>query len=129
MDAQRSWLIKAGLHSTFSALGTMYLFGSAQFNLPFANTPAPLWVLGAGAGLVSSLASDYIHEFVKEEIPLKEKAQDEASLLIGAGVSAGSFLLALHLVDRRMIHDYGMVSALAVSVGAELGASFLVNAL
>ena len=129
MNSQKSWLMKAGIHSGLSALGTMYLFGQARFELPFTRMPTPLWVLGAGAGLIASLASDYVHEFVKEEIPLKQKAQDEASLLIGSAISAGSFLLALHLVDSRMIHDYGLVSAVGVSVGSELASSFLVNAL
>lgn len=130
MDPSSSWLVKSGVHGGLSGLGTIYLFGSRpQFMLPIVNRPAPLWVLGAVTGALSSLASDYIHTFVKNEIPLKEKAQDEASLVISAGVSAATFLLALYCVDRRMVNDFGMTSAVAVAVGAELGSSFLINML
>ena len=130
MDPSNSWLIKSGVHGALSALGTVYLFGSrTHFMLPVLNRASPLWVLGGVSGAISSLASDYIHAFVKNEIPLKEKAQDEASLVISAGVSAATFLLALYCVDRRMVTDFGMTSAIAVAVGAELGSSFLINML
>ena len=128
METSIEWLVKAGIHAAFSALGTIYLFGTApNFYLPITKTSTPLWMLGAASGIVASLASDYIHTFVKNEIPLKQKAQDEASLVIGAAVSAGAFLLALYCVDNRMVGDYGLTSAVAVSVGAELGSSFLIN--
>ena len=76
-------------------------------------------MLGAVAGAVASLASDYIHTFVKNEIPLRQKAADEASLIIGGLVSAGTFSAALYCD--------GLSSAVIVSVGAELASSFLIN--
>ena len=130
INPQQSWLLKSAIHSSLSALGTIYLFGmNARFEIPYVNTIAPLWSLGAVSGAVASLSSDYVHEFVKEEIPLKEKAQDEASLVISSLVSAGTFIAALHLSNQNMIADYGVASAVAVSVGAELLSSFAVNAL
>ena len=43
MDPSTDWIVKAGIHGGFSALGTIYLFGTRpMFYLPITNTPTPL---------------------------------------------------------------------------------------
>ena len=93
----------------------------------FTRRPISAFALFAVMGAASSLVSDGIHTFVKEEIHINEKANDEASLLVGTCISAASLYCVMYLANPRLAAEYGYGCAIAAGAAGEFGASFLVN--
>ena len=95
--------------------------------MPIVNMVVPVWVFGATTGFAASLLNDVVHSYVKENIHLREKAQDEASMLIGAIVGAGTFLGVLGLMNTNYISELGLWSTLSIGSAGDLIGSFLYN--
>ena len=80
-------------------------------------------------GALASLASDAVHSFVKDEIHLKQKAQDEASLFLGTVLSGLFYYGSFYLTGPDLASQLGYFKCFAVGAGSEIAASFLANVL
>ena len=122
------WLPKAIVHAACASAGTVFLVGANSYaRLPYLGTSAPLWLVSFGAGALASLSSDAVHTFVKDEIHLKQKAQDEASLFLGAVLSGLFFYGSFYLTGPDLANEVGYIKSFAVGAGSEIAASFLAN--
>lgn len=111
--------ISTGLLSAFALSNTPLVM------MPIINRPVPVWIFGALVGFGSSVATDSIHSLVKSEVHLREKALDEASMIIGALVGAGSFMGILALLSPQYVAEFGLYNALGVGASGDLIGSFL----
>lgn len=122
---------KAGIQGGLVSLASCYYIfrGTGIRNLKVAsmNSKMPMWLATFGLGAVGSLASDGIHQLVKDEIPIGSKAQDEASLIIGSLVSAGVLTAGLYLINKRALSEYGLWNSVLVGGLSEIGSSFGTN--
>jgi len=125
-------LAKAGMSGAISAAAGYACFalqgkGIPGVFVPMINQTVPLLVAFAVMGAGASLVSDFVHEFAKEEIHLKDKALDEASLVIGTGITLGSYMLAISCANPTLIQEIGLPCLTGTAVAAEVGSSFLLN--
>lgn len=125
-----SFIPKTAAYGATAALGSIYLFGSQmQINLPLVNSSAPLWMASFGAGMLSSLVADLVHNVVKDEISLEEKAGDQPSLFLGALVAGTTFNVMLYVLNEHLPGEYGWIRAFAVGAGSEIAASYALKML
>lgn len=112
---------KAGINGIITGAATVALFGmKAQVKTPFTTqNTMPLYVLTFLGGTISSLITDGVHEFVQEEIPVSNKANDQASIVASMGINAALFYGALYLASPSVASDFGAFKALAVGAGSE----------
>ena len=124
-------LTKAGLQGGLVSLASCYYIfrGTSIRNLRITTlgSKAPLWLATFGLGSVGSLASDGLHQLVKDEVPVGSKSADQASLIIGSLVSAGVLTAGLYLLNKNALKEYGLWNAVMVGGLSELGASFGTN--
>lgn len=124
------WLPKALIHGATSSAGTVFLVGMNTYaRLPYfgQGVSAPLWAVAFAGGVIASLASDAVHNYVKDEIHIKQKAQDEASLFLGAVLSGLFFYGSFYITGPDLANDIGYVKSFAVGAGSEIAASFIAN--
>ena len=114
-------LEKAGINGVVSGVASAYLFGSnARVMTPIVrNSTMPLWALVCLGGVASSLATDGLHTFLKDEIPISKKSNDRASLFSGLLINAGTFAGILYFTAPDVARDFGLITALGVGAGAE----------
>ena len=93
----------------------------------WVNTLLPSWAVCASTGAIASVVSDQVHNFVKEEIHINQKASDEASMVIGAAISSASLYGVLYIMNRNLAAEFGYGCAVAAGTAGEFGAAFLVN--
>ena len=125
-------IVKALLQGGLTSLASVYyVLNTSNENIyiriPMLNRTLPVWAVAGALGTISSFASDGMHKFIKKEIPINAKAQDEASLVLGALMSGGLFAGALYLTNPSALQEYGLINALAVGGGSELASSFITN--
>ena len=126
------WIPKALIHGGCSSAGTVFLCGTGLRSwIPMLGNgvSVPLWAIAFVSGAAAGSVSDAIHIFVKDEIHIKQKAQDEAAMFLGALVSGLLYYGTVYAVNSGLAGDIGYVKSFAVGAGAELAASFLSNML
>ena len=127
-------IVKALLQGGLTSLASVYyVLNTSNENMyiriSLLNRTLPVWAVAGALGSVSSLASDGLHKFVKKEVPINSKAQDEASMVLGALLSGGLFAGALYLTNASALQEYGMINAIGVGAGSEIASSFITNML
>ena len=128
-DRDSSWIPKSVAQGALSAIGGYCLLGNAKFDLPYFETNAPAYLINFAIGVAGSLISDGVHSFVKKDVHVSRKAQDEASLLLSSVLSGFLFNGGLYITNAKLPADFGMVSAFAVGAGSEIASSFVVDML
>ena len=78
-------------------------------------------------GGLTSVANDYIHKFVKDEVHIARKAEDQASMVIGTGVGAAMYHLSLTAINPSLARDTGLLMNACVGGGSEIAGSFIYN--
>ena len=100
-----------------------------KLRVPVMGRPVPLVVFTALAGAVSSVLIDCVHKLIKKEIPLNKKAQDEASLYLGAIIGACSYWGIITMYNGYLTRDMGTYTLLLTGAGAETAGSLAFNML
>ena len=120
-------LEKSVIQGATTGLATCLYYGSnAQATIPIVGQ-TNLCYIGAGVGLLSSLVNDGVHKFVKQEIPIREKANDQMSTALGVGVGALMYNYILFLANPNLARDTGIVANSVIGGGGEFAGSFLYN--
>lgn len=119
---------KGALFGGASIAATYIGFGqiSGSVFLPYIGA-VPFVAFTFGIGVVTSLAVDVIHSFVIEEVAISHKAQDQASMVLGAVSGAAVMTGALYLIAPSLLDDYGLMTAAMIVGGSELAGSFIYN--
>ena len=128
-DRDSSWIPKSVAQGALSAFGGYCLLGNPRFEIPYLNTSAPGYLVNFLVGVASSLISDGVHSFVKKDVHISRKAQDEASLLLSSVLSGFLFNAGLYVTNTNLPGDFGMVSGFAVGAGSDIASSFVVDVL
>ena len=118
-------LEKSGINGIVTGAVTATYFGlDATVIPPFMNMTMPLYIVTFLGGCVASLATDALHTFLKEEVPISKKANDRASVIAGLAINAVIFTGLLEMYDSSTAMDFGRFTALLVGAGSEFaGAS------
>ena len=95
--------------------------------LPIVNRVVPIWLFGGVIGFVASHINDIVHNFVKSEVHLREKALSEEAMLIAAIVGAGTFTGGLYLLNPGYVGGIGLGACMGIGAGGELIGSWLFN--
>ena len=116
---------KAGINGIVSGAASVVLFGTqAQVIAPMTNITMPLYGLLFLGGVASSLVTDGMHLFMKEEIPVSRKANDRTSVIAGLVINGVVLAGLLSLSAPDIARDFGTMTALAVGGASEfVGAS------
>ena len=123
-----SVLTKLGIHSLLSGGGSIIFFPMRSvIDIRMFNKTIPLWSFCAGIGALTSLITDGIHLVLQKEIHLSKKAEDEASLILGAGSSALILYSVMNALDYEIGSTFGMYNAFILGAGAEIGSVLLSN--
>lgn len=120
---------KALMQSVVTGGATCLYFGMEQLaQVPYIGE-TKLCYVGAGVGLLASIANDMIHSFVLEEIPINKKAEEEAAMVVAVGTGALVYHFGLSLVNPALAADTGLVANCVIGGGSELASSFAYNLL
>ena len=115
---------KAGINGIVSGAASAVLFGTrAQVIAPMTNITMPLYALIFLGGVASSLLTDGMHLFMKEEIPISRKANDRTSVLAGLAINAVVFAGLLEVTSPGIAFDFGRMTALAVGAASEFASA------
>lgn len=115
---------KAGINGLISGAASAALFGTgAKVVAPMTSMTMPLYCLIFLGGVASSLITDGVHIFMKEEIPISKKANDRTSVIAGLAINGIIFAGLLQLADENIAYDFGRLYAVAVGAGAEFAAA------
>ena len=97
--------------------------------LPLFNRVVPIWLFGGIIGFVSSHINDGIHMLIKDDVHVRKKAEDEASMVLGAVVGGLSFLGVTALMSQRYVAGFGLYNCIGVGAAGEIVGSFAYNLL
>ena len=100
---------------------------SLYVNLPLIRKPIPISVFMAVLGAISSVGSDLVHTFIKKEVPISAKTQEQSSMILGALLGGGVMTLGLYLTNGDAIKEYGLLNALLVGGASDIASSFATN--
>jgi hypothetical protein len=127
MDQTMQVVEKAALQAVITGGVTALYYGmSAVARVPYCGDCKLMYVATVVGG-VTSLVNDLIHQFVKEEVHIARKAEDQASLLIGAGVGAAIYHLSLTAINPALARDTGLLMNASIGGGSEIAGSFVYN--
>ena len=127
MDTYLHPLEKSAIQGAVTGLATAVYYGmDAQAVISYIGQTR-LAYIGAGVGLATSLLNDGVHKFVKEEIPIRQKANDQMSVAVGVGVGALMYNYLLFLANPNLARDTGIIANSIIGGGSEFAGSFLYN--
>ena len=127
MDQTMHVVEKAAVQAIITGGATGLYYGmNALARVPYFGDTKLMYVATVVGG-VTSLANDLIHKFVKEEVHIARKAEDQASMVIGAGVGAAMYHLALTGLNPALAGDTGLLMNACIGGGSEIGGSFVYN--
>lgn len=96
---------KSILQGLTTGVATGVYYGTdALAQIPMIGQTRLIYVAAAVGG-VASLLNDYVHNMVKEEVHISKKAEDEASLLLGAGLGAVMYNFSLAAINPSLASD------------------------
>ena len=111
---------KAGINGIVTAAASAAVFGTqAKVIAPFTNMTMPLYALIFIGGVASSFATDGLHLFMKEEIPISKKANDRSSVITAMAVNAVVLAGLLQITDASIAEDFGRMTALGIGAASE----------
>ena len=118
---------KAAIQAVITGSVTGLYYGmNAMARVPYVGDTKLMYIATAVGGF-TSLINDLIHKFVKEEVHIAKKAEDQASLVIGAGVGAAIYHLSLTAINPSLAGDTGLGMNACIGAGSEIGGSFVYN--
>ena len=118
---------KAVIQGAITSCATGLYYGtSALARVPLVGDTKLMYV-AFGVGSITSLLNDYVHKFVKDEVHIKKKAEDQASMVLGAGIGAVAYHISLSVLNPALARDTGMYLNGAIGGGSELAGSFVYN--
>lgn len=127
MDSYLHPIEKATIQAGVTGLATCLYYGTyARATIPYIGTTRLCYV-AAGVGAVTSVINDVVHKYVKEEVPIRKKAEDYASIGLGVGIGAVMYNYSLCLVNPNLCRDTGIIANSIIGGGSEFGGSFLYN--
>ena len=85
----------------------------------------PLWVFAGLSGAIASLVNDGIHKLIKDEVHISKKAQDDASLYLGAIFGAVSYYGIVFALNPYLARDIGTWTLLGTGAASESLSNFL----
>lgn len=111
-------LLKYGIHgaATFAAL--RYIGGAG--NVLVGNTYVPVWALGAGLGIGSSMVNDLLHSVVLPFVSPDDKLRSMESTATSLAAGAGSLLLGAMLIDPGLVDDIGRTKLAMIGAATEV---------
>lgn len=117
---------KAGINGLLCGGATAYLFGSRSTVANIFGNGSMSFPLFAGAvGAGGSLLGDASHIALQEAIPVSQKANDRASVVMGLAINGGLFAGMLYLYQPQILTDVGLMRAFGIGAGAEVAGSAL----
>ena len=117
---------KSAIQGVVTGIATCAWYGTGAQARIFGKQ-TKLCYIGAVAGAVTSILNDVVHSFVKEEIPVRKKAEDQLSIGIGVGTGAVMYNFVLLLANPNLARDTGVLTNAVVGGGSEFVGSFLYN--
>ena len=118
---------KALIQGAITSCATGLYYGmNALARIPYCGDCKLVYV-AFGVGTVTSLVNDYVHKFVKDEIHIKKKAEDQASMMLGAGIGAVAYHISLSVLNPALARDTGMYMNGAIGAGSEIAGAFVYN--
>ena len=118
---------KSAIQGAVTAIATGAYFGMRQkATIPIIGI-TNLTYVAFGVGAAASIVNDLIHKFVFEEIHISEKAQDQASMVLAAGLGAVVYNYSMCLVNPNLCRDTGILTNSIIGGGSEIAGSFLYN--
>ena len=118
---------KALIQGAITSCATGLYYGmNALANVPYVGNTKLAYVAFAVGG-VTSLANDAVHKLVKDEVHIAKKAEDQASVVLGAGVGAIMYHFALCAINPALGRDTGLAMNAAIGGGSEIAGSFVYN--
>lgn len=119
-----NFLQKGSVHGVISVLSGSILIRkmpTEAFRLANLNMNVPLWVFLFGAGLVSSVVSDTVHNFIREEVPLGQKFTDNVSLITSGLVGGGSMMGVFYLLKGQKAYvSFSPMMVFGMGMSAEI---------
>ena len=105
MNQALSILEKAAIGGCITSAASVITTGvkwKVPVPIPFTNTPQllPLWAIAGISGVAASVLNDGAHYLIRNEIPISKKAQDDASLYLGALIGGFTYLGAIYMVTH-----------------------------
>ena len=97
--------------------------------IPLLNRTVPIWLFGGLVGFAASHINDGIHSLVKSEVHIREKALDEASMVIAALVGGITYWGILALLDTAYVEQFGYYNSFGTGAAGEIIGSFAFNLL
>ena len=117
-------LEKAGINGLISAAATAAYFGTnAVVVPPFMSNTMPLYAMIFLGGVAASVATDTLHLFMKDEIPISKKSNDRTSVIVGMAVNAVMLAGVLEVVDSGIASSFGRFTALGIGAATEFAAA------
>ena len=121
---------KSIIHGATSAIGAVIVGGyRTRVLIPFFESDCPLWCIGAGAGIITSMANDFIHDYILPDIPVNQKVKSESAMVLGVALSGLIFTGSLYAVNPHLPMEFGVLNALGVGAGAEVVAGYTLDIL
>ena len=127
MDSYLHPIEKAVIQGGVTGLATCLYYGmNARASIPYIGSTNLCYVAG-GVGALTSVANDIVHKYVKDEIPIRKKAEDYTSIALGVGIGALMYNYSLCLLNPNLCRDTGIVANSIIGGGSEFCGSFLYN--
>ena len=112
---------------SMGAMTRMVMSENPYVLIPVINRVVPIWLFGGVVGFIASHINDIVHNFVKSEVHLREKATNEEAMLIAAIVGAGTFTGSLYLINSGYVNGIGLGACVGIGAAGELIGSWLFN--
>lgn len=129
MNQAMNVLEKAAISTVITGAASVLTTGArwkvpcSMFGLMRGQT-CPLYVFAGLSGAIASLVNDGIHYLVKNEIHISKKAQDDASLYLGAVIGALSYYGTVYVLNPYLARDIGTWTLVATGMAAETASNF-----
>jgi len=93
--------------------------------LDIAGMRVPSYAIGAGLGVLGSLAADIAHDYVLPYVSKDDRLRHIEGVLVAPAVSAGVFVAGLQLLNPSVVGDTGLMWVLLQGAGSELAAQWV----
>ena len=120
---------KSLIHGGVSAVGASMVAGwRTTVNMPWISTKAcPIYVVGAIAGVLTSVVNDVVHSYVLPEIPINKKVRSESAAVLGIALSGLIFVGALYAVNPALPEEFGFLSSVGVGALSEVVSGYTLD--
>ena len=115
---------KAGINGLITAAASVAVFGTqASVIAPMTSMTMPLYALIFLGGVASSFATDGLHIFMKDTIPISKKANDRTSVITSMAVNGLVLAGLLQVTSPGIAADFGRMMALGMGAASEFAGS------